>query len=133
MRRPPYSYILLEQEDILRIHIFLSNKNTSSISISSYPTRRHLPYPYILLQQEDTIYSSPTRQHLFFSNKKTSILVQQDNICSSPTTRHVLVPQEDISCLHTTYTMSQEHTYRVHRDQTWSKSKKLKILTFSRD
>ena len=103
------------------------------IRIYSSPTRRHLPYPYILLQQEDTIYSSPTRRHLFLSNKKTSILLQQDDICSSPTTRHILLPQEDISCVHTAYTMSLEHTYRVHKDQTWSKSKNMKILTFSRD
>ena len=35
----------------------------------------------------------------------------------------LLVQEED--------TMSLEHTYRVHKDQTWSKSLKMKILTFS--
>ena len=38
---------------------------------------------------------------------------------------HLLVKKED--------TMSLEHTYRVHRHHPRSKSKKLKILTFSRN
>ena len=96
-RHLPYSYILLQQEDIFHIHIFLSNKKTSSISTYSYPTRRHLPYPYIFLQQE----------HIFFSHKKTPyILLQQEDM----SIEHIPC-LDSISHVHTAYPMSPEHTH----------------------
>ena len=113
IRHPPYSYILLQQEDIFHIHIFFSNKKTSSISIYSSPTRRH---------------------HIFFSNKKTY---------SSLTRRRILLPQEDMSHVHTAYAMSTqhipclksrhmspEHTYRVHKDQNIVKIQKIQDFDF---
>ena len=42
------------------------------------------------------------------------------------------ISQDHIPCLKSRH-MSPEHTYRVHRHQTRPKSKKMKILTFSRD
>ena len=126
IRHLPYSYILLQEEGIFHIHIFLSNKNTSSIAIYSCPTRRHLPQPYILLQQEDIFHN-----HIFFSNKTTYILLQQEDIFFSHK-KKFLVSVQHILCLKSTH-MSPEHTCRVHKGQTWSKSKKLKIQIFSRD
>ena len=58
--------------------------------------------------------------HIFFSNNKTSSMSIQ-HIPSSKSIYHV--PR--------TYTMSQEHTYRVHRHQTRPGPKKMKIFTFS--
>ena len=122
-------------------------KVSSSKKTYSSPTRRHIFFSnkktYILLQQED-IYSSPTRRHIFFSNKTTYILLQQEDIYSFPTRRHILLSQEDIffshkktcpmsiqhiPCLKSTH-MSPEHTYRVHKDQTWSKSKNWRFWLF---
>ena len=65
-----------------------------------------------------TVYTA----QIFFSNNKTFSMSIQ-HIPSSKSIYHV----------HTAYTMSQEHTYRVHRHQTRSGPKKLKIFTFSQN
>ena len=86
IRHLPYSYILLQQEYIFHIHILLSKKKTSSISIYSYPTRRH---------------------HIFFSNKKTSSITIQIFFSHKKTSPMSI---QHIPCLHSRH-MSLEHTH----------------------
>ena len=137
IRHLPYSYILLQQEYIFHIHIFISNKKTSSTPIYSSLTRRHLPFPYLLIQQE----------HIFHSHIQEDM--SKEHISCPYSIYHVqtayTLSQEHIPCpdsiypLHTAYTMSQEQTclQSVHiesiRTRHGQKAKKNKILTFSRD
>ena len=76
-------------------------RKSSSIAIYSSPTRQHLflsnKKTSILLQQED-IYSCPTRRHLFFSNKTTFVLLQQQDIFFSHK-KTSLVSIQHIPCL----------------------------------
>ena len=67
IRHLPYPYILVQQEDIFHIQIFLSNKKTSSIPIYCCPTGRHLPHPYSIYHVHTcpySIYHVPKRGYM---------------------------------------------------------------------
>ena len=60
------------------------------------------------------------------------LLVQEEDLLLVQEEGPLLAQEEDLLLVEEEKdTMSLEHTYRVHRHQTRSRPKKLKILTFS--
>ena len=63
--------------------------------------------------------------------QEEGLLVEEEDLLLPEEEDLLLVQEEDLLLAQEEDTMSLEHTYRVHRHHPRSKSKKLKILTFS--